>query len=221
MSVETPTTNYRELVEKLPPDSALLLHNVSWDDYEELLDAVGEAAGLRISYDQGRLQIMTLSPEHESYTKIIERLIDLLSIRLRIKILFFGSATIKKQRRDRGSEPDACFYVQSAERIGKNQRIDFSADPPPDIVVEVDVHHDSLSKFPIYATLGVPELWRYDEHALTIHLLHEGQYVESESSLALPMLSSRVLTEFLNRSQREDQYEILLAFENWLQGLQG
>ncbi|MEW6211042.1 MAG: Uma2 family endonuclease [Acidobacteriota bacterium] len=219
MSIQTPTTNYRDLIERLPPDSALTLRNVSWEDYEGLLEGVGEAAGLRISYERGTLQIMTLSPEHESYTKIIERLVDLLSIRLRIKILFFGSATMKRERNERGSEPDACFYVQNADRIGKNQQIDFSKDPPPDIVVEVDVHHDSQDKFSIYAALGVPEIWRYDERALTIHHLKEGQYIEAESSLALPMLDARVLTDFLNRSQREDQYEILLAFENWLQRL--
>ena len=214
------TVNYRDLIEGLPPDSTLVMRNVRWEEYEELLEEIGEASGLRSSYDQGTLQIMTLSPEHEGLVDLIQDMVRLLSMRLRIKVLSFGSATMKKRRNERGSEPDACFYVQSADMIGKNQRIDFSNDPPPDIVVEVDVHHDSRSRFPIYAALGVPELWRYDERALTVYLLQEGQYVEAESSLALPMLTSHVLSEFLVRSQGEDQYEILLAFEGWLQGLQ-
>jgi Uma2 family endonuclease len=214
------TTNYCELVEQLPADSTLILHHVSWEDYEELLEAVGEAKGLRISYDGGELQIMTISARHEKYADLIKLLVGQLSLKLRIKVLFFGSATMKKRHKQKGSEPDGCFYVQSANLISGKEEIDFNSDPPPDVVVEVDIHHDSLSKFPIYAALGVPEIWRYDGQALTIYHLKEGQYITAASSQALPMLTSGTLTEFLNRSQYEDQYETLLAFEQWLQSHQ-
>jgi len=216
MSAETAT--YREVIERLPTDSTLILRGISWDDYEELLAAVGEAPGLRISYDQGTMQIMTPSSEHESYVRLIERLVDRVSSKLRIKVLSFGSATMKHSRWRKGSEPDACFYVQSASRIGNRVLLDFTNDPPPDIVVEVDINHDSLSKFPIYAALGVSEIWRYDGQALAIYLLERNQYIPSEASLALPMLTSAVLTEFLSRSRSEDQYEMLLEFEIWLEG---
>src|SRR6266540_6681398 len=96
MSVET--ANYREVIERLPTDSTLILRGISWDDYEELLAAVGEAPGLRISYDQGTMQIMTPSSEHESYVRLIERLVDRVSSKLRIKVLSFGSATMKHSR---------------------------------------------------------------------------------------------------------------------------
>jgi Uma2 family endonuclease len=218
--MSTLTMNYCELVEQLPADSTLILRYASWEDYEELLDAVGEAKGLRISYDGGTLQIMTISTKHEKYADLIKLLVGQLSLKLRIKILFFGSATMKKRRKQKGSEPDGCFYVQSADLISGKEDIDFNSDPPPDVVVEVDIHHDSLSKFPIYAALGVPEIWRYDGQALTIYHLKEDQYLTAESSQALPMLTSGTLTEFLNRSQHEDQYETLLAFEQWLQARQ-
>jgi Uma2 family endonuclease len=84
-------------------------------------------------------------------------------------------------------------------------------------VVEVDIQHDSSSKLPIYAALGVPEVWRYDGRGATIYHLRNDQYTPAPSSLALPILTSHILTEFLNRSQNEDQYETLLAFEHWLQ----
>lgn len=96
-------------------------------------------------------------------------------------------------------------------------QIDFSIDPPPDIVVEVDLGHDSLSKFPVYSALGVPEIWRYDGEFMTIYHLVEQRYLTTSASLALPALSSDTLTEFLSPSNREDQYEVLLAFESWLQ----
>jgi len=214
----TQTANYLEVIERLPIDSTLILRGISWGEYEELIEALGEAPGLRISYDQGTMQIVTLSSEHESFARLIERLVDRLSSKLRIKVLSFGSATLKHSRWRKGSEPDACFYVQSAGRIGNRVQLDFNIDPPPDIVVEVDINHDSLPKFPIYAALGVTEIWRYDGQSLVIYQLEHDHYVTPETSLALPLLNGGVLTEFLSRSRNEDQYETLLAFETWLVG---
>jgi Uma2 family endonuclease len=207
-----------EMIDRMPADSVLIQHGVSWNDYEELLRAVGDAPGQHISFDDGTLQIMTLSFKHEKYVRLIERIIDRLSARLRIKVLSYGSATMKKEREQKGAEPDACFYVQSAELVGKKEEIDLNVDPPPDVVVEIDLHHESISKTPIYAALGVPEFWRYDGDSVTIYHLREGQYVASEASESLPLLTGAVLTEFLARIPKEDQYEILLAFEEWLKG---
>ena len=217
--MSTQTVSFREIIEKLPADSSLTLRNVSWEEYEALLESLGEASGLRVSFDEGTLQIMTLSSEHESYSRLLEKLIALLSARLRIRVLSFGSSTMKKREEAKGSEPDACFYVQTATVIGHKIHIDFGIDPPPDVVVEIDVSHDSLGKFPTYAALGVPEIWRYDGKALLVYHLKQGQYVSAQSSLALPMLTPSVLSEFLNRSQQNDQYDILLAFEEWLETL--
>ena len=205
-----------ELVTRMPTDSVLIQHGISWDEYEELLDAVGEASGLRISYDAGTVQIMTLTQEHELYSTLIERIVDRLGSYLRIRVLFYGSATLRKQSKMKGAEPDACFYVQNAGLVGNKKRFDFEIDPPPDVVVEIDLHHDSISKFPIYAALGVPELWRFYEDSLTIYRLEGEQYLPSEASQALHLLTGALLTEFLRRSTKEDQYDILLAFEEWL-----
>lgn len=216
--MSTATTNrHQELIEKLPPASTLILHDIVWEEYEEILDALGEAKGLRVSYDQGTLQIMTLSTRHEKYARLIDNLVSLFSITRRIKVLCYGSSTMKKQDKLRGAEPDSCFYVQNADLVGGKSDIDFNIDPPPDIVVEVDLGHDSVSKFPIYAALGVNEIWRYDGQFLTMYHLTQGQYAAAAASQALPELSSETLTEFLSRSHHEDQYEVLLAFENWLQ----
>ena len=212
--------NLVELIEIMPADSVLTQHGVSWDDYEELLDSVGESRGLRISYDAGTLQIMSPSTTHEKQVWLIGQLVGLLSLRLRIRVLYYGSSTMKKRRKQKGVEPDACFYVQNALLVGTKDEIDFETDPPPDVILEIDLHHDSLSKFPIYAALGVPEAWRYDGNSLTIYQLHDGQYLASEASQSLPVLTSAVLSEFLARSPKQDQYDILLAFEDWLKSQQ-
>ncbi len=127
---------------------------------------------------------------------------------------------MREKKKKKGSEPDACFYVQSAPAIGNRIQIDFAVDPPPDVVVEVDIHHDSRDKFSIYAALGVPEIWRYDGQELTIHHLREDQYVNVEWSLALPILSAGALTDFLARLPQEGESQTLIAFDEWLQSVQ-
>jgi Uma2 family endonuclease len=215
----TETANYFALVEQLPENAILIFHNVTWEDYEELLAQVGEANGLRISFNDGTLKVITLSSEHEKYAFFINNLVSALRLRLRINILFFGSATMRKRDKTKGYEPDACFYVQTAAAIGNRIVLDFAVDPPPDVVVEVDIHHDSRDNYPIYAALGVPEIWRYDGQAMTIYHLQEADYVIAEASLALPMLSSQVLTEYVRRMPQDGEFKAILAFDEWLQSL--
>lgn len=206
-----------EMIGQLPPNSNLILHKQTWENYEKLLAAVGEAGGLRISFDSGTLQIRTLSTEHENYAQIITRIVDRLSVIQNIEILFFGSATIKKSRFAKGIEPDACFYVQSVEKIGGKIRLDFSVDPPPDIALEIDLYHDSLDKFPIYAALGINEIWRYSNGKFEIYKLTGDKYEPVEKSVSLPVLSAKKLGALLNRSREERQTKILKDFEKWLQ----
>lgn len=221
--MSTQITSYYEIVSQLPDNASLMFNDVSWDEYEELLEQVGEAKGLRISYDNGSLQVMTISAEHEKYAIFINSLIAGIRLRLRLNILAFGSATMRKRKLGKGNEPDACFYVQTAPVIGNKIQLDFETDPPPDVAVEIDLHHDSRSKFPIYSGLGVPEIWRYDGETLTIYRLTEEpasgekMYVEHATSAALPMLSAQILTEMLDRMRKEGELIALLAFDDWLQ----
>jgi len=218
--MSTQIASYYEIVSQLPEDASVTFHDVSWDEYEELLEQVGEAPGLRISYDEGSLCVMTISSEHEKYASFINRLMTVICLRLRIEILAFGSSTMRKPKRSAGHEPDACFYVQTAPLIGNKIQLDFETDPPPDIVVEIDVHHDSRSRFPVYARLGVSEIWRYDGQAMTIYRLADEdareQYVTVDTSSALPMLSATLLTEMIERMRTDGELSALLAFDEWL-----
>lgn len=221
--MSTQIASYYDIVSELPDDASVTFNDVSWDEYEELLEQVGEAPGLRISYDNGSLQVMTISSEHEKYASFISSLTTVLKLRLRTDILSFGSATMRKRRSKKGNEPDACFYVQTAPLIGNRIQLDFEIDPPPDIAVEIDIHHDSRSKFPIYAALGVPEIWRYDGRIMTIYHVaedateREPSYIEQDASSALPMLTTTLLTEMFERMRTDGELKALLAFDEWLQ----
>jgi Uma2 family endonuclease len=219
LEMSTEILSRYEIVSRMPPDTIVMFHGVSWEEYEELLQRLDETAGLRISYDDGTLQVMTISSIHENYIRFIEKLMGVLQVRLRVEIRSFGSATMKNKRRKKANEPDACFYVQSASKIGNRMDLDFEIDPPPDIVVEVDIHHDTRFKNSIYAALRIPEIWRFDGNVLTIHVLTGDEYLEVPASAALPMLTSSVLTGFLTRFPREGELATILAFEAWLHSI--
>lgn len=210
------STGYLNLIGQLPAGSDVFLRGQNWEDYEEITEAVGEASGLRISFDGENIKIMTLSTKHEKYVRFIEMIITALSLKIRQRVLHFGSATMKSSRQERGSEPDCCFYIQNAELVANKDSIDFSQDVPPDVVVEIDVHHSSMEKFEIYAKLKVPEFWLYDGERMRIYQLENESYRAVKKSLALPILTDDVLSGFLNRLENSDQYEMLLDFEKWL-----
>lgn len=195
----------------------ITFHGLNWEDYKNLQSVIGDDAGsVRVSFNRGMLQIMPTSTEHEHYIRLIERFITALTLRTRQRISYFGSATMEKGELYKGAEPDACFFVQRVDLI--NGKIHFNiAETPPDVVVEIDVHHASSEKFEIYKAFGVSEFWLYDEQILRIYKLENGTYQEVEKSVALPILTATVLTEFLNRSQTIDQTEVVFEFDAWLE----
>lgn len=218
----TPTTANRVWQDLIATTRTLqkptVLFGVSWDDYKELHRVLGnDYAGLRISFSKGILEIMPKSSEHEYYAELIKLFLAALALRRRQRILFFGSATLMKDEKRKGAEADASFFVSRANLISGKVHFDF-AETPPDIVVEIDVHHASQEKFEIYSAFGVSEFWLYDEKELKIYRLNEtGKYEEIAASVELPILTAKVLTEFLNRSQTADQTEILFEFDGWLE----
>ncbi len=84
------------------------------------------------------------------------------------------------------------------------------------MVVEIDTTNDSWDKFPIYATFGVKEIWRYDGIEVKIYQLVEKKYEEISNSLSFPILTAKVLTEFVLRTKTEGQTAILRDFRRWI-----
>jgi Uma2 family endonuclease len=139
---------------------------------------------------------------------------------LRTDIESRGSTTWKKRSAGRGTEPDSCFYVANAARILGKRRLDIARDPPPDLVVEIDVTSRSLGKFPTYAAFRVPEIWRYlaRKGRLEFYGLSDRKYVVISSSLSFPILTPRALEAFIEQSKTEGQTAAAAAFRRWLRG---
>jgi len=210
--MSTRSAEYLEAIDHLPVGATLVFRQVSWERYEELLEDLADRPGLRVSYDEGRLEIMSPLLEHEEYKDSIYRFVCVFAEELGITLETRGSATWKRRKLRKGSEPDTCFYVANAERIIGRRKIDLESDPPPDVVVEIETTNESLMKFPIYAALGVPEIWRYDGKQTQFYELAGPTYAEVSVSSFFPALTEQLLTEFLDLSKTQGQTKALTAF---------
>lgn len=196
---------------------AILLNDVSWNEYEMFLEDFEERAGWRLAYDGGKLEIMPPLMMHEDPSVSTDNFVRAYCDHFDLNLQSAGSTTFRREMKKKGVEPDACFYIQSAEKIiGKVHLLDPKNYPMPDVAVEVDVTHGSLDKFPIYAALQVPELWLYDGEDLIFYELDGEEYREISHSRAMPHLSSEKLAEFLKMSREEGQTKALKSFRAWL-----
>ena len=200
----------------LPPGALLVIHDFEWQQYEQLLEAIGDRPGFRVSYDNGRLEIVSPSQKHDRLSRAPDLFVAAFCEVHGIDFQMFGSATWKSKSLNKGVEPDACYYVRNVERVMGLSDIRLDIHPPPDIAVEIDITNSSVRKFAIYAALGVPELWRYNGNALTFYSLRSGEYTEVPASSQLPGLSGAMLLEAIADSQSRGSLTALKAFRRRL-----
>jgi Uma2 family endonuclease len=136
---------------------------------------------------------------------------------LDIPISGAGSMTLKLELKKRGAEPDECYYVANEPQMRGHDSYDPAVDPPPDLVIEVDISRNSLSKFAIYADFGVPEIWTYEDDALRVYRLQDDSaYVQQDRSPAFPFLSLESIQGFLDRRNATDQTTWIRSFRKWV-----
>ncbi len=188
-----------------PPEQVtqkVILDNISWETYQRLMEERGERPKPRYAYDRGRLEIVVSSYEHENLKHDLATIVEVIAEELGIDIVGAASTTFQREDLAQGFEPDASFYIQQAARIRGQKRIDLDTDPPPELVIEIDITHPSLNKFPIFAGLGIPELWRYHKQALIILKLEGETYRAQEGSEIFPGLTSADLTRLIADSRQ-------------------
>lgn len=198
----------------VPPGQRVIIKNVSWQEFEVILEELGNHRAARLAYDNGILEIMTPLPEHEDNKEIIGDLVKALLEELNIEFRSLGSTTFKNKKLAQGIEPDQCFYIQNEAAIRGKKRIDLAIDPSPDLALEVDITSRTYTS--IYQELRVPEVWRFDKGKLQINVLQGGNYVESEDSPNFPRMPLReVIPRYLEQSKTVGRNATLKAFRTW------
>jgi len=199
----------------VPPGHRVLFHDIGWREFEAILTELGEKRATRIAYSENTLEIRMPLPEHEFSKEIIGDMVKILLDELNIDRECYGSATFKREDMLFGIEPDNCFYIQNQALVIGKERLDLKIDPPPDLVIEVDV--TSKTQLSAYEALKVPELWCYVKRRLSIYLYRNGKYIESETSPTFSSISViDGISRFAEMSRTTGTSPALRAFRQWV-----
>lgn len=203
--------------EALPTgEDRIVLSGISWEVYEQLRDSE-ENQHVHMAYDEGTLELMSPSSDHEAISRLIGRMIEALTEELSIPCRSLKSTTWKCAELAKGLEADECYYILNHHRVNKRRTVDLSIDPPPDLVVETEVSRSVVQRLRIYAALAVPEIWRWRKTGLAAYSLEQGgKYVEREFSLNLPMLRVKDLEPFLEFEVAADESAWVRSFRAWV-----
>lgn len=199
----------------VPPGQTVIFNQITWQEFETLLDELGEHRSSRIAYANETLEIMTPLPEHEFSKELVSDLIKALLEELDIEFFPLGSTTFKNQLMRQGIEPDNCFFIQNEALVRNKNRLDLTIDPPPDLALEIDI--TSRTHLNIYATLGVPELWRFENGILKIYILQNGNYQETQYSPTFPNLPlTDIIPQYLQKIKILGRNATMKKFRSWI-----
>ena len=195
---------------RLAPGSKITIADVTWQEFESMLQELGENRSARLSYSQGTLEVMVPLPEHERPKELISDIVKTLLKATSRGYEPFGSTTFKKEG-TAGVEPDACFYIQNYQRMISRRRLQ-PDDPPPDLAIECDV--TSKTTLDAYLAIKVPELWVYDSGKLTIYILRNENYVKSDVSPTFPHIPlNKIIPTAIERSWQVGSLQALEELE--------
>jgi len=194
-------------------DGRIYLSGVSWNTYQSLRNA-DENDHLRMTYDRGALEIMSPSSKHELISYLFGRMVDQWTLHFEIDIRSGRNTTFRRKDLERGLEPDNCYWITHERQMRGKDEVNLRRDPPPDLVLEVDVSWSSIPKLPIYAAMGVPEVWHWnDDDMLEVLRLAKGQkYKASKDSRELPKFPFAFATSLIHRRQILSDTQIVKEF---------
>jgi Uma2 family endonuclease len=203
----------------IPLTKHVVLGGVTWEQYERVLERIGDRS-IRVTYDDGRMEIMSPLPQHEGEAEAIGVLAREVAMEAGISIRGFGSTTYRRADRKGGLEPDKCYYLKNEPKVRGMKRFDPKVHPPPDLAIEVDVTSRSVPREPVYARLGVPEIWRSRRGHISVRILGaDGAYHDAPKSAIFPFLPMAQFERFVQRMLVAEPNAIVREFRAWARGL--
>lgn len=200
----------------LTTEARVILEGVRWQTYADLLEDLSVHRKARLAYDHGTLEIMTPYFAHEWLNRLLADIITALAFGRHLPIEQAGSTTFRREDVKRGFEADSCFYFgDQAIALRGREQIDLHTDPPPALVVEIDLTHPSLDKFPIYAVLGVTEVWRYDGQRVWFYQLGPQGYTSMDASTVLDGVTTQDIASWIERGRQTDRQALFDEVRAW------
>ncbi len=199
---------------KVMGEKRMAFRDLDWSAFKQIQQLLGDRTRARFIYDNGVLEITMPLEIHERSARLIELFIRILVVELGMKIKTMGSTTLDREDLLKSAEPDNGYYIQNYAVVADHE-IDLDRDPPPDLVVEVDITHTDIDKNRLYASMGVPEFWRFNGRVWKILVLDAGSYVERDRSPTFPQIAKTDLYQFLEAA-RFDEVTAEINFRQWV-----
>ena len=201
---------------RLEPETRMVLENVAWETYVELADQ-RRGSIPRMTYDNGVLEMMSPKRDHENIGRLIGRIVETYSELMDIEIISVASVTVKRSDLAKAFEADESYYVTHAAQLLGKKELDFAVDPPPDLVIEVELTSSAIRKMQLFAAMHVLEVWRHDGESLQMHRWLDGTYQKIESSVQLPGLTTQQINETLALRDTIGETKLIQGFRKSIQ----
>jgi Uma2 family endonuclease len=206
-------------------EQRVVLSNINWQQYEQLLSELGQERKSRLTYWRGRLEMMTPTDAHERCNKLIESLILVLVDELSLQVTSLIPVILQRPEIGCATEADAGYFFRDEPAVKSKLQLDLTHAPIPDLIVEIGLTKSNIEKQVVYAALGIPEVWRYittaDDNVLKgrllIYQLQEDRYVASSRSGIFAFLSADRILEFLEQSDTMSLATALRVLRSWIQ----
>ena len=199
---------------KLVGEKRMTFRNLDWSAFKQIQSLLTERTRARFTYDNGVLEITMPLEGNERSARLIELFIRVLVVELGMKVKTMGSTTLDREDLLKSAEPDNGYYIQNFALVADHE-VDLNVDPAPDLVVEVDITHTDLNKNKLYASMGVPEFWRFNGREWKILQLIDGVYVECDRPPTFPLIEKANLYQFLEAALL-DEVTAEINFRQWV-----
>jgi Uma2 family endonuclease len=184
-------------------DQVVVLRGISWEHYDAIQHAKGEAPRPLLAYLDGELEIVTTSKRHEFVKTMLARVVETFAEVNELRLNGYGMATIRKQAQRAGAEPDEWYFTQKGgER--------------PDLAIEVVFTSGGVDKLEIYRRLQVPEVWFWIDNQIWIYRLVDDVYEERAVSVELPGIDLRAIERLIATADEDEQTEAIAAYRRTL-----
>lgn len=202
---------------QLAPGSIITIPDISWEQYEQLLTSTGDTRSYRLTYDRGNLEITMPSEAHEILIRLMDWMISTLCEELALNLKTIGSTTLKSQPLATSPEPDNGYYIQNEPQV-RDRAVDLAQDPPPDLVVEINISNTDSNKKTIYQTLKVREFWTYSgkTQQLSFYVLQNDRYQSVNSSPTFPIVQPTTLQKLVEACKQTGEITAKRQFRTWV-----
>ena len=201
----------------IPAETRSVLDNIRWETFVDLSEQ-RRGSVPRMTFDEGVLELMSPGRLHENIGRLLGRLVETYTEVHNIEIVSVASTTYKRKDLQRAFEPDESYYIEHADQIRHKADVDLLIDPPPDLVIEVEITSSAIAKMKLFASMDIPEVWRHDGDRLAMYRLVNGVYQQQESSSGIPGLSTAMITAVLNQRFEVGETALIRTFREQLTG---